>query len=329
LNSKLKIGLVGCGRAAELIYLPAIIKFPDIEVNGVIDPVIERRELIASKFNNCYNSNYLDSNFIERIDAAIVSTPPDSHVAVSSELLKNNKYVLVEKPLALSMEGIKGLTEITKASQASLMMGFNHRNWQPVINLKNKLSQKIKVNSAEIIFIGNYSSWNPVSFKGEPLNDLGPHVFDLVRFLFNEKIISISARFLGKNDIGLTLKIPEDILINCRIAHSNKTVKSLIVNSEEDNFYVKLGSIRINPEPGNFRKLLDLKDTALRKFLRKTSPIKNSYDVQLNNFINFIKSNGTAVPGIEDGIKALIAAEAAGISLNNKGKEIYLDEIKY
>ncbi len=329
MSSKIKLGLVGCGRAAELIYLPALSKFSDIEVKGVIDPIKERRELIAAEFYDCYQSSYIDSNFIEQIDAAIISTPPDSHVTASYELLKNNKYVLVEKPLALSTDGLKDLIGIEAASKASLMMGFNHRNWQPIIILTNKLSQNIKVNSAEIIFIGNYSSWNPVSFKGEPLNDLGPHVFDLVRFIFNKEIISISARFLGKNDLGLTIKIPDDILINCRIAHSNKTVKSLNVNSEEDNFFVKLGSIRIDPEPGNFRKLLDLKDTILRKFLRNTSPIKNSYDVQLNNFINFIKSNGTAEPGIEDGIIALIAAEAAGISLNNKGKEIYLDDIKY
>jgi predicted dehydrogenase len=320
--------LVGCGKAAELIYLPAIKKFPEIEVTGVVDPIKERRELISSSFNNCYQNGSIDSTFIEKIDAAIISTPPDSHVSASNVLLKNNKYVLVEKPLALSMERINDLIKIEEESKASLMMGFNHRYWLPLSNLQNKLSQNIKLKSAEIIFIGDYTSWNPVSFKSDSLNDLGPHVFDLIRFVFNKEIISISARFLGKNDIGLIIRIDDDVLINCRIAHSDKTIKSLDVITEGGNFFVRLGSIRINPEPGNLRKLLNLKDTILRKMLNQTSPIKNSYYIQLNNFINFIKSNKEAMPGIKDGIKALIAAEAAILSLNNSEKEIYLDEIK-
>lgn len=328
MESKIRIGFVGCGRAAELIYLPIVNKLPEIEIKGVIDPIIERRELIAAKIKDCYKSSHIDSSFMDQIDAAIISTPPNSHIPAASGLLKKDKFVLVEKPLALSTNDIKDLIEVEEASKAFLMMGFNHRNWQPVINLKNKLSQNIKVNSAEIIFIGNYNSWNPISFRGEPLNDLGPHVFDLIRFIFNKKIISISAKFLEKNDLKIKIKLPVNTIISCRIAHLEQTIKSINVFSDKGNFFIKLGSTRINPEPGNLRNILDLKDTILRKISGEISPIKNSYYIQLKNFINYIKSNKTAEPGLEDGVEALIAAEAAGISINKNGKEVYLDEIR-
>jgi predicted dehydrogenase len=319
--------LVGCGRAAELIYSPVINKFPDIEIKGVIDPLKERRELISAKFKNCYKNNYIDSNFIDQIDAAIISTPPDSHISAAAGLLKNNKYVLVEKPLALSMEGVNDLIEIEMASRASLMMGFNHRYWQPVINLKKKLLN-LKVYSAEIIFISNYSSWNPVSFKGEPLDDLGPHVFDLVRFIFEKEILSVSAGFLKNDELGLKIKIQDGILISSKIAHSNKSTKSINVFSDIGNFNIKLGSTRISSKPGSFRKILDLKDTSLRKLSGEASPLKNTYYIQMKNFINFVKSKIPAEPDIKDGVEALIAAEAAAISINENGKEIYLDEIR-
>ena len=93
LNRKIKIGIVGCGRAAELIYLPALKKLSDYEVVGVVDPVKERRELLSQKFNNCQLFSEVESNFIAQIDAAIISTPPDTHVPLALLLLKNNKYV--------------------------------------------------------------------------------------------------------------------------------------------------------------------------------------------------------------------------------------------
>lgn len=328
LSSKIKIGLIGCGRAAELIYLPALNKFSDVEVMGVLDPLKERRELLSKKFNDCYQYSSVDTNFIDQIDAAIISTPPDTHVALASLLLKNNKYVLVEKPLALSMEGVKDLIDIELSSKASLMMGFNHRHWQPIIELKEKLSRDSKVSSAEIIFTGNYSNWNPVSFISDPLNDLGPHLFDLIRFIFSKDIKSISAKSLNEYSIEMKIGITENIFVGCMLAYSDKTTKSINVNTKEGNYFVFLGSIRILPAPGYERKLLDLNDKIKRKLLRKTSPIKNTYEVQLNNFFNFIRLNKHPEPDFGDGVLAILAVMTARESINKNGKEFFLDEIK-
>jgi predicted dehydrogenase len=326
LKSPVKIGLIGCGRAAELIYTPALKKYSEVEVVLVVDPMKERLELLGNNFQGCTKYNSLDESLIEKIDAGIILTPPDTHIILSSALLKRNKYVLVEKPLALSMNGIKELIEIERASTASLMMGFNHRHWRPVINLREKLSKDIKVNSSEIIFTGNYSSWNPVSFTSDPLNDLGPHLFDLVRFIFNKEIVSVSAIEPDKSNYNVKIKIAGNIIINCRIAHSDKTEKSFKLFTVEEKYFITLSSTRIRPQSGPERNLLDLKDMAIRKLLRKTSPIKKTYEVQLNKFFSFVRSNSTADPGIKDGVKAISAVEAARLSINRNGKEIFLDE---
>lgn len=325
LNPTLKLGLIGCGRAAELIYVPALKKFPDVKITAVVDPIQERREIISKRFKNCFPYDSLDINVIDQIDAAIISTPPDTHVDLASFLLKSNKYILVEKPLALSMDGIEDLIEVESASKGSLMMGFNHRNWQPVVALKEKLSSNSIVSSAKIIFTGNYSNWNPVSFISDPLNDLGPHLFDLVRFIFSKDIISISAKSINEFNIELKIGIAENNYIDCLLAHSDKTIKSINVNTEERNYFIFLGSARILPAPGNKRKLLDLNDMIERKLLRKTSPIKNSYEVQLNNFFRFDKHTE---PDIRDGVSAIWAVMTARESINKNGKEIFLDEIE-
>jgi len=333
MNSSIKIGLIGCGRAAESIYLPAIKKISDVEVIAAVDPIEERRELISKNFKGCYSYSSLESNpvsrpdLFEHIDAAIISTPPDNHIISALTLLKNNKFVLVEKPLASSMDGIKELIEIESSSYASLMMGFNHRYWQPAVDLKDKLSGYRKIDFAEIVFTGNYSKWNPISFKSDPLDDLGPHLFDLIRFIFSREIKSISAVSGDKNIFQINVKISGGIYIKCYLSHSNKTIKSVKVRSDNETFFATLSSVRINPQPGNLRAFLDLNDMIKRKLIRKTSPIKKTYEIQLKKFFDLIRFNNQAHPGIKDGITAILAVEATRISINKNGKEIILDEI--
>lgn len=326
MQSKIKIGLIGCGRAAELIYLPALGKYPEIQVSAVADPVKERRDLISGKLKNCSRYGGIEQDFINQIDAAIISTPPDSHVLLASALLKKNKFVLVEKPLALSMDGIKELCEAESASSASLLMGFNHRFWQPVITLKEKILNGLNVHAAEIIFTGNYRSWNPVSFKSDPLNDLGPHVFDLVRFVFKKEILSISARSFDVNNLEVKIKMPGDSLVHCVIAHSDKTLKSIKITAGSGKYFITAGSERIHPEFGIKGKFIDLSDKFKRKLMRRSSPVKRSFELQLENFFRCIKSGIHSLPDINDGISAILAVIAARESIT-KGKEIFLSEI--
>lgn len=327
MKSSLRIGLIGCGRAAELIYLPVIKKFNDIKVTAIIDPIEERRNFFSNKFKDCYSYNAINRDFINQIDAGIICTPPDSHISLSFELLKNNKHVLVEKPLAPSMDRIKKLIETESSSQGSLMMGFNHRYWQPVSHLRDTLLRNSKIDFAEIVFTGNYIKWNPVSFKSDPLDDLGPHLFDLIRFIFNKEIIAISAVLIDKNIFQINAKISGEVSIKCHLSHSNKTIKSIKVRSESEIFLVTLSSVRISPQPGNLRAFLDLKDMIQRKLMRQASPIKKTYEIQLKKFFGLIRLNKQANPGIKDGIAAISAVEAARISINKNGEEIFLNEI--
>jgi predicted dehydrogenase len=323
----LKIGLVGCGRAVEKIYLPAIEKLPGIKVIAAVDPIEERRNLVSQKFTECIPYEFINEKLIDQINVGIITTPPDTHVKLALEFLKKNKYILVEKPLALSMDGIKELKEIESSSKAYLMMGFNHRYWLPVVKLKEKLSGNIRIEYAEINFSSDYKKWNPVSFISDPLDDLGPHVFDLINFIFNKEIISVSASRFSENKFNLVVRISDDVYIHCYIAHDNETLRTIRVASSWEKFFVSIKSIRIFPDTGFLRNILDINDRIKTRLLRKTFPIIISYQVQLRRFLEFARSGKAAYPGTADGISAVFAVEAARISINNKGKEIFLNEI--
>lgn len=328
-SGKLRIGLIGCGRAAERIYLPALRKIYNIKIMAAVDPIEERRNLISRNFSTCIPYKSINENLFENIDAAIITTPPDSHLILAAEFLKQDKYVLVEKPLSLSLDGIKELREIESLSKAYLMMGFNHRYWVPVIKLKEKLSENAKISFSELIFTSDYSKWNPVSFTSEPLDDLGPHVFDLITYIFDKKIVSVFADQSEENKINLKVKTEGNTNIRCCIAYDNETIRTIRITVGNKKFLISLKSLRILPGAGLLRYAMDLNDRLKTKLLKKEFPFNMSYIVQLEKFFNFVRLGNIPKPGIDEGISAILAVESVRRSINNSGKEIYLDEFKF
>lgn len=328
ISNPLKIGLIGCGRAAERIYLPVLRKFKGIKIIAAVDPVEDRRNLISGNFSGCIPYDSINENLINNIDAAIITTSPGSHISLASEFLKRNKYVLVEKPLSLSIDGTKELKEIEALSKGFLMMGFNHRYWIPVIKLKTKLSFQDEIDFSEMIFTSDYSKWDPVSFTSDPLDDLGPHVFDLITYIFEKKIVSLSAFQQDKNRFSLNVKIKGNKNIQCYIAYDDETIRTIKITSGQVKYFITLKSLNIFPGDGFVRNMLDLNDRLKTKLLRKEFPFNVSYKTQLERFFNFVKLGKIPNPGIDEGICAILAVESARRSINNKGKEIYLDEYK-
>jgi predicted dehydrogenase len=57
------------------------------------------------------------------VDAVVVATPPEAHVAVGLEAIRAGKHVLIEKPLATSVAGALELIEAAKDAGVTLMVG--------------------------------------------------------------------------------------------------------------------------------------------------------------------------------------------------------------
>jgi predicted dehydrogenase len=65
----------------------------------------------------------------EDFELVIIGTPPDTHLDLAVQVLKNNppKVLLIEKPLCTpSLEGIQDLVDLQKASGSFVGVGYNH-----------------------------------------------------------------------------------------------------------------------------------------------------------------------------------------------------------
>lgn len=140
----INIGLVGCGVVATAYYLPALRTMPDVEITAVCDRNVERTQACQRLFGakEAYQ-NY--DEMIERADIEVVFilTGPGTHVDFTLKAVAHNKHVLLQKPMALTLEEANTIVEaVRKAGVKVLIEPSEHTMLNPVFQPLRALIQQ-------------------------------------------------------------------------------------------------------------------------------------------------------------------------------------------
>ncbi len=125
---RLRIGVVGAGymgplHADKLVRLAA--EDPHLELAGVVDIKPVRAQATAHRFGV---PAYEDvSEILPHVDAVIVAVPTVEHFRVVRSVLEAGVDVLVEKPIAASIEEAERLLDLARRHGAVLQVG--HLEW--------------------------------------------------------------------------------------------------------------------------------------------------------------------------------------------------------
>jgi len=326
METPLRIGLIGCGRAAERIYIPALSRLKEARLVAAADPISERRDLISSSAPGCQAFSSAEELFQEaEVAAVIVTTPSTTHIAVATVALNAGVSVLCEKPLAPSMAGVEELETLVNSSRGLFMMGFNRRHWKAVNQLRqrtSKLRDHDKV-STELTTITNKQAWASISEVNDLLDDLGSHQLDLLRYIYGCEISTISAHWVNGQEIRMRVKLRSGGIARCVAAYSKRVhEESVTVRCGHKKYRIHAGSDRTQPASGMIRLLLDRSDAAIRNLRQKQSSFEDSYRSQLISFVTCVRTDSIPQPNIADGIKAIHAVEAARQSGAAHGMEV-------
>src|SRR5437879_1104548 len=117
----LKLALVGCGAVSEQCHLPSILGRDDVSLAASVDRNPERTRMIVAATGAKSCSSVAEA--LPHIDAAIVALPNSFHAAVSIELLRAGKHVLVEKPMAITAAQCQDMMDAAKQGKATLAVG--------------------------------------------------------------------------------------------------------------------------------------------------------------------------------------------------------------
>ncbi|KAL2830037.1 hypothetical protein BDW59DRAFT_141651 [Aspergillus cavernicola] len=126
-----RVGVIGCGEIAQVSHIPTLNFLSDyFQVTYLCDISIDaldhcRRKVAGPPPRTTKSAEELCSS--SDVDAVLVCNASAYHTEHAILTLKNDKSVLVEKPLTSSYQDIDALQAAEKASKGRLMVGYMRR----------------------------------------------------------------------------------------------------------------------------------------------------------------------------------------------------------
>lgn len=197
----MKFGLVGLG-AIGAIRAAALGKNATCSLVGVFDADVAKASAVTPG-TRAFES--LDAMLADDvIDAVIISTPPNTHEEFAIRAMTAGKHVLIEKPLAPTVEACARIIETSRKTGKIATAGYNHRYF-PAAKLVRDIVLSGAIGKLSHVrgFTGHMglqefkAKWmyDADVMGGGALMDNGTHMVDLVRYIMGdaEEIFSMSS----------------------------------------------------------------------------------------------------------------------------------------
>lgn len=318
---KTKIAVIGLGGVAQLVHLPILSKLGNVEISAVAELNRNRLKTIGEKFG--ITKQYLDYKELlanEDIDAVIIATPTNTHSEIALECLKAKKHILIEKPIARSLNEAKEINAAAKKNKKNIMVGMNLR-YRPDAMLMKSL-----VNSGElgdIFYIrcgwlrkqSSDQKWfmNKNQSGGGVIIDLGILVLDLALWIMNDtkmKSVSVQKFYHNTKDV-------EDSAVGLVRFYNDQVISFEVswgLHSEADSFnltaYGTEGTAHLNPLRAYRRLESSQIDYTLSNTASTTNLFKKSYENELKHFIGAVRENNSFISSGDDAVSLMKLLEA-------------------
>lgn len=194
MTGPLRVGLVGCGRLAELGYLPALGRTGDLRLVAVADPDARRRRRLATLAGDAASGPLADFASADdllagtAIDAVVLASPAAAHLRDAAAATAAGVAVLVEKPPAPDAAGAAALAALDPPPR----IGFNRR-FDPAVRA---VREAIPDDGDLVLDLGIHyrrQSWGAHAVHDDALSDLGPHLVDWARWLSGSEAFAVRA----------------------------------------------------------------------------------------------------------------------------------------
>lgn len=208
-NAALRLGLVGCGRLAEIGYAPAARATPGVEIVAVADPDRSRRGIVAGKLGASGHARVGELLAATSLDGLVVCTPAEQHEEVATLAAQAGLTALVEKPPAPDAAGALRIAALRPAP----WIAFNRR-FDQGLELAGRMPPGGDL-ALSLVLHYRRDSWRPVARGDDALLDLAPHLIDLALFLTGSLPLAVRAH-ATRDRAGLVLATTRaEVQIQC------------------------------------------------------------------------------------------------------------------
>ena len=319
----LRVGLIGAGRMGQL-HARVYSQLPSVQLIGIVDSDTDRATALAQRYQSRAFSRPED--LFGQVQAVSIATPTDTHLEIAAPFLKQGLPSLIEKPLAPSTSQAKQLLSLAEEHKTFIQVGHTER-FNPAVRAME--SYNFSPRYIEAV------RFSPFPFRSMDIGavfDMMIHDLDLVLHLVGTEPIAIQA-------IGANILTEHEDLANARLTFADGCVANLscsrlalatqrtfrvfsdelyisldlykksgfVVNKSRNAERVKqtlnkLNNGRLDGPIPNWTELVQSEPLAIDQ----TEPMR----LQLENFINSVRTGAPPMVSVSDGVAAVAVAEA-------------------
>ncbi len=197
----LRVGVVGAG-VMGTNHARVLASVPGISLVGIVDPLPAHRQR-ATELVGCKTFTQVDELIAAGVDAVTVAAPTYLHHEISLHLIARGIHVLVEKPIASTVEEGQEIVDAARKAGVTLMVGHVERFNPAVAAIK----EAIKGEDILSIAITRVGPFPPRMSNVGVVIDLAVHDIDLIRWFTESDIIDVqpqlSSAVAEREDIAL------------------------------------------------------------------------------------------------------------------------------
>lgn len=240
--AKIQIAIIGCGAMGE-IHAKCLSEIDQASIRAFCDADEQRAQSLCAKYNGVYATTDPEKVLNDdAIDAVYICTHHDTHSSLAIRAAALHKHVMVEKPLALTLEECYAVGNAVDKHGITLMTGFKMRYYPSVARVKEFIPSPL-VTMGQMMdghWPDDFWANDPKKGGGNVLSQ-GCHTMDLVCYLNGSKPVRIFAE--GGNFTHKGLSIVDNIVATIRF--DNGAVASVVQGDSGQTPFVSKFSFQV------------------------------------------------------------------------------------
>jgi predicted dehydrogenase len=206
-----RVGVVGVGHLGQH-HARIFGAMAGVTLVGVADINRQRAEEVAAKHGT---TPFTEAQaLLDRVDAVSIAVPTVSHLEVATPFLERRKAVLIEKPLAASVEEADRLIASAERHGAVLATGHTER-FNPAVEAARPL-----IDNPRFIEVHRLGTFPERSLDIDVIFDLMIHDLDLLLALVRSEVVSVEA-------VGVNVLTPRTDIANARIKFASGCIANV------------------------------------------------------------------------------------------------------
>lgn len=306
------IGIGSMGKNHARIYSD----LDNVKLVAVADSNKDALTAISKKYNVEGYSDYKELLGKEKIDLLSIAVPTEFHKQVAIEVIDKGINVLLEKPIAKTLDEAKEIIKKTKEKKVKLMIGHIERFNPAIIELKKRLSELGEIYKIAVDRVGPFPS--RITDVGVVI-DLSVHDIDVISYLIDsdpKEIHSMTDKRihpLHEDSLSALIKYKNNITASLNIDWLSPTKKrEITITGKNGMFKVNYLTQNLyffeNKGSGNEKEygfLTVQEGNMIKIHIDKKEPLRS----EIEAFIKSVIDNTKPPISGEDGKKALKYAQ--------------------